>query len=66
MAVYDPSGSNGVHMPQPISGKKSAEPKKAPSKKATPEKKTDPAKKAAPGKKALPPFMQPGKKKNDK
>lgn len=30
MSVYDPSGSNNVHMSQSISGKKKATPKKAP------------------------------------
>lgn len=50
MAVYDPTGSNGVHMDKAISGKKATDPKKAP------------AKKVAPGKRDLPPFLQPKKK----
>lgn len=35
MAVYDPSGSHGVHMDASISGKKKQDPAKMPMKKAT-------------------------------
>lgn len=56
MAVYDPSGSNGVHMDKAISGKKATPAKQTPAKKAVP------AKKGAPAKKGMPPFLQPKKK----
>lgn len=67
MAVYDPSGSNGVHLDKSISGSQPGKAPHTPAKvaKAAPKKGTKaappPAKKGAPAKKGLPPFMQPKK-----